>query len=1031
MASSLSLRFLVAPGHRKVVLFTALSFFCLGLPRVVTNATAFALFLREFDASLLPYTYLGASVAAPAVGAAYLWLQRRLSFWLLISVTLGFDIVALTAARIGLGVGVTKPFVMGLTIWVEVEWLIAGLVFWGLAERMFNIRDAKRLFGIIGAGEPAAVILGGAFLAVLPVLIGTENLVFVSAASVLLSILLIGAIRRGFGGDFSVDHGEDEEQTGGFGTFGKYTRYVWIIFSITFIYEVMHFVMDNAFYSVTELRYSDADAVASFIGLFFSAAGVLSLVLSVTLSGWLMRRFGVGFSLLSLPVLVCAASIAALAVADRSQQTIMFFAIVCLTKVLDEGFKNSIYGTAFLTVFQPLPPDLRTRVHAINGSYVEQAAAGVAGAALLGANQLLGFDVVDLMAAIAGLAVVWLVLSRVQFLTYKEALGQAIGRRFLGEGAITLADSDSLSAVERRLSGTRPGEVLYAMVLLEAHAPQRLAQHLAGLFSHPSPDVRAEAFRSAGRGHLTQFRDMILDRIAAETRGEVKSVALISLAAIDESHAAEHLRPYLDDPDRAVQRGAYTGLMRHGGMEGVLQAGERFLSLLRSHTDEERRLGAFVLDDLASPQFYRPLITNIQSGEPHLQRLALRTAGRILAPQLKGVLLTALSDRRLGGAAAAAVVPLGAAVLSDLGALHDSCVSDEVTRGRFAMAIARIGGAKAAAILADRLSTGSLDDRFHTARALHAMPWDVAHAFSGQAWQAVEDCIAATEWLAGMRTATDTPSGALIESGLRQAQGRQRERLLLLLGTVLPRAQIEQAAWRLGRGNADDRGYALEVIDTLLPRERKVAILPILDSEPVASADAAVPVLAAARALVDTSGPGGTVWLRRCAALAVAAASGSGSSENERRDSMLTIEKIMTLRSVSIFADVPDQYLADVAEVLREVEVDPGKTLIREGEMGTELYIVVEGRFGISRKGTALTELAEGDVVGELSLFDPEPRSATVTALAPSRVFALGHEHLDDLMASNVAIANAFVRLLAHRLRETTERAVGAGAVAN
>ena len=85
---------------------------------MVTNATAFALFLETFDASLLPYTYLGAAVAAPAVGVAYLWLQRRLSFWSLILTAVCFDIVILALARLGLAFADPEPLIMALTIWV-------------------------------------------------------------------------------------------------------------------------------------------------------------------------------------------------------------------------------------------------------------------------------------------------------------------------------------------------------------------------------------------------------------------------------------------------------------------------------------------------------------------------------------------------------------------------------------------------------------------------------------------------------------------------------------------------------------------------------------------------------------------------------------------------------------------------------------------------------------------------------------------------------------------------------------------------
>ena len=137
---------------------------------------------------------------------------------------------------------------------------------------------------------------------------------------------------------------------------------------------------------------------------------------------------------------------------------------------------------------------------------------------------------------------------------------------------------------------------------------------------------------------------------------------------------------------------------------------------------------------------------------------------------------------------------------------------------------------------------------------------------------------------------------------------------------------------------------------------------------------------------------------------------------------MLTIEKVITLRSVSIFENVPDYLLADIAERLEEIELDTGDILIREGEIGDRMFVVIDGRFRVSRNGRDITDIGAGDVIGELSLLDPEPRSATVTAVAPARLFVLAQSDLDDLMAASAEIVSGFVRMLCRRLRATGER---------
>src|SRR5690606_23291500 len=124
------------------------------------------------------------------------------------------------------------------------------------------------------------------------------------------------------------------------------------------------------------------------------------------------------------------------------------------------------------------------------------------------------------------------------------------------------------------------------------------------------------------------------------------------------------------------------------------------------------------------------------------------------------------------------------------------------------------------------------------------------------------------------------------------------------------------------------------------------------------------------------------------------------------------IEKVMILRSVPLFSGVPGRFLADIAEVLGKREVGPGEIVIREGEMGDQLYVIVHGSFDVTRNGRSIARLRPRQVFGELAVLDPEPRAATVTAEGEGLLFTLDHEHLDDLMAGSMEIAHGFIRML-------------------
>lgn len=1033
--------------HRKIALFVALSFFCLGLPRVTTNATAFTLFLDTFEAAQLPYTYLGAAAVAPLVGAGYLWLQRRVSFWTLILVAMTFDIVALGATWIGLQTPFAKWLIALLTIWVEVEWMIAGLVFWGLAERMFTLRDAKRLFGVISAGEPAAVIVGGFAIPLLLTGIATRDLMLVSALAMSLGMVIVLATRAGFAVDLATGH-PDEDEPSGFkvlGGFGRYQSYVNLIFLMVLLAEIVHFVIDNAFYALAERRYEEKEALASFLGVFFAASGVVNLLCNVFVSGWVLRRYGVGMAMLSLPGLIIATGLLALAAAMPSGPGLGFFFLMASIKLIDEAVRNGVYTAGFLTVYQPLPPELRTRAHAASGSYIEQIAAGLAGIALLGLNLALGFGAFELCIFAVLISVAWAWTARRQFARYLEVLGQAIAKRRLGSGELTIDSEASIALIEQRLSSTEAAEAIYALSLIETHVPHRLVGAVRTILSHPSADARREGLRAVENAALTELTIEIDAFIDQEQDPGVLAQALRALAAADENHALDRLVGFLGHENPVLRAGAVIGLMRHCGIEGTLAAGDAFKSLLAATTTAGQHAAGVMLEELASRQFYQQLIASIVSDNRIAQRAALSAARRVDATPLRTALLGALRSRHVGRASALALVKFGDRVLPHLADIQNDPTSDASTRGRVAWLLGRIGSPKAIDQLWQHLATHGLEERLAIAKALGF----VKHSASQEQVQTVWSEIEAAADIAllldlGAALVGKGERLALLRTACREARSRERERLFLLLALVLPRDKVMHVALHYARGSEQERAYALEVLETLLPVPRRNHVLSLLDistKRGVASArlhqfitqlDNAIPSSAWIRSCALYAGMEACVlpqqetiqrWSESPEPALASCALAALNPTAEGFNGMLHIEKVMILRQVPIFSNVPNQFLADIADILVEIEVEAGQTVIREGEKGDCLYVIFKGSFEVSRSTHVLTQLGPLEVFGELTVLDPEPHAETVTAITEGLLFSLDHEHLHDLMADSVEIAHGFIRMLCRRIRESNRRA--------
>jgi CRP-like cAMP-binding protein len=133
---------------------------------------------------------------------------------------------------------------------------------------------------------------------------------------------------------------------------------------------------------------------------------------------------------------------------------------------------------------------------------------------------------------------------------------------------------------------------------------------------------------------------------------------------------------------------------------------------------------------------------------------------------------------------------------------------------------------------------------------------------------------------------------------------------------------------------------------------------------------------------------------------------------------MLTIEKVILLKSVPMFAEASEDTLADVAGILEEVEVPAGQVVFERGAAGDSMYVVASGRVRVYDGDRVITDLGGREIFGELALLDPEPRFASIRALEDTRLLRLDRESFAELMAGNIEIVRGVLHVLCERLRQ-------------
>jgi CRP-like cAMP-binding protein len=132
---------------------------------------------------------------------------------------------------------------------------------------------------------------------------------------------------------------------------------------------------------------------------------------------------------------------------------------------------------------------------------------------------------------------------------------------------------------------------------------------------------------------------------------------------------------------------------------------------------------------------------------------------------------------------------------------------------------------------------------------------------------------------------------------------------------------------------------------------------------------------------------------------------------------LTTVEKVIALKRAAVFAEVPDEILAELASCLEEVEHGAGQAVFKKGDLGDCMYIIADGRVRIHDGDRTLNDLCAGEVFGEMAVLDAEPRSASATAAVDSLLLRLDQEPLYEVMEDRIEVTRGIVRMLCQRLR--------------
>ncbi len=138
---------------------------------------------------------------------------------------------------------------------------------------------------------------------------------------------------------------------------------------------------------------------------------------------------------------------------------------------------------------------------------------------------------------------------------------------------------------------------------------------------------------------------------------------------------------------------------------------------------------------------------------------------------------------------------------------------------------------------------------------------------------------------------------------------------------------------------------------------------------------------------------------------------------------MLTrVERVLALKNIELFHDIPGEVLADIAALLEEETFEKGQYIVNEGDLGKELFMIVKGEVEVVVGGNVVAVMKEGAGFGEMALIDSQPRSADIIARNDVLVLKMESDDFLEILKQRDEVALGVIRVLTGRIRDLNSK---------
>ncbi|MBW3587928.1 MAG: cyclic nucleotide-binding domain-containing protein [Actinobacteria bacterium] len=525
----------------------------------------------------------------------------------------------------------SQELFQGLWLAMMVMWGVQMVAQWGLANRMHDMRQAKRLFPLYSAAMILGSSVGGLSTSPLALTIGTENLLLVWSATLFYSAWMTKKLTGLVSGQVVVRAQRPRAISlllEGIRVVRKSRLLIWMA-AVQLMLAMLYFLVAFVFATAAAQRFPATDELSAFLGAFFGVSSAIAFMVSLGVANRLFAAVGISASVVGM-ALVYALGFLSFAVT-------MAFGVVAIVRLVQLVWYNGVWGPGWQAMYNVVLEEHRDRVRTLLEGGALQLGISLSGALLLFVGTRPSSIVMTGFILAGGALVSALFVRSAYPSAVRAALEAGNPDVFVPPGQSLAKFRHDASAMRTLLAGAMDDDASVARIswsLLSEIGTQEERVRSSGL-THPDPHIRSLALLASGRGGFLDV-DALSSALTDDDSG-VRAAALDVLLEDPKREVAairDRMSHLIDDEHLPVAAKAANYLLCLGSLE-VLDTVERWAS----SEDKNRRLAAMVaIKDVVEAD--EMVAKGLTDPEDEVRRAAVLNGGaRLTADQLIELLL--------------------------------------------------------------------------------------------------------------------------------------------------------------------------------------------------------------------------------------------------------------------------------------------------------------------------------------------------------------------------------------------------------